>query len=167
MSPHGIFPCKGKDQWVSIAVGSEKEWAALCRAIGRGELQEDPRFSSAPSRKKEEKALEEILVQWTRERDRMECAEILQREGVAAFPVYCIHETDVDPHFVSLPLLKQEDHPEYGKGMIYTTPWRFNQMKGDIGLTPLMGQHNDYVFKGLLGLADDRYKELVEKKVIY
>ena len=33
-SPHGVYPCQGRDQWVAIAVGSDEEWQAVCQAIG-------------------------------------------------------------------------------------------------------------------------------------
>ena len=31
----------------------------------------------------------------------------------------------------------------------------------------MIGQDNDYVFKELLGLPDERYRDLIEREIIY
>ena len=62
--------------------------------------------------------------------------------------------------------MREVEHPEYGKAVIYSTPWRFDEFKAQMKLTPLMGEHNDYVFQDLLGLSDEEYKRLKEEKVI-
>lgn len=50
MSPHQCFRCRGEDAWVSIVCGSDEEWRALARAIGRADLAEDRRFQTAADR---------------------------------------------------------------------------------------------------------------------
>ena len=58
------------EKWVSIAIGGEAEWRALCQAMGRAELADDPRFKTAELRKRNEAILDEIITNWTKERDR-------------------------------------------------------------------------------------------------
>jgi len=165
--PHGIYPCKGEDRWVSIVVGTEEEWEGLCKAINRLDLKEDIKFFDIRSRKRNEEELEKILIQWTKKHDPKEAVEILQREGVAGAPVYTIEERDADLHFRERNLFEEVNHPEYGKAIIYNTPWRFDRLQGEISPTPSLGQHNDYVFKDLLGLSDIEINQLKEEKVIY
>jgi len=50
-SPHGVYPCHGRDQWVAIAVGSDEEWQAVCQAIGNPELATNPRFADPIERR--------------------------------------------------------------------------------------------------------------------
>jgi len=33
MAPHSVYPCKGKDKWVAIAVGTDAEWETLCKVM--------------------------------------------------------------------------------------------------------------------------------------
>jgi benzylsuccinate CoA-transferase BbsF subunit len=67
MSPHETYKAEGDhDKWVSIAVGSEEEWSALCSAMGQPDLAVDARFASALLRKQNEVALDEIVTEWTR-----------------------------------------------------------------------------------------------------
>ncbi|HZY60713.1 MAG TPA: CoA transferase, partial [Candidatus Binataceae bacterium] len=73
MAPHNCYKSKGGDlDWVTIAVGSEREWQAFCGAIGNPSLADDPRFRSAQARKRNEEALDAIVTAWTRPRDRWE-----------------------------------------------------------------------------------------------
>ena len=45
MSPHNCYKALGDaEKWVTIAVGSEAEWHALCAVIGQPSLADDPRF---------------------------------------------------------------------------------------------------------------------------
>ena len=34
MAPHGIYPCTGQDQWVSIAVDTDETWRKFCELMG-------------------------------------------------------------------------------------------------------------------------------------
>jgi crotonobetainyl-CoA:carnitine CoA-transferase CaiB-like acyl-CoA transferase len=80
MSPHETYKAEGDDdKWVSIAVGTEDEWSALCEVMGQPGLAIDARFASAERRKDNEGALDEIITAWTRTRDRWEITETLQR----------------------------------------------------------------------------------------
>lgn len=65
-SPHGCYPCRGEDRWVAIAVSSEEEWKALCRAMGRPEWIQDERFGDAFRRWKNQAELDSLIGQWTR-----------------------------------------------------------------------------------------------------
>ena len=44
--PHGVYPCKGKDRWCTIAVFNDEQWAQLCKVIGKPEYIEDSRFNT-------------------------------------------------------------------------------------------------------------------------
>ncbi len=115
MSPHNCYKALGDaENWVAIAVGSEAEWQALCAAIGQPSLSEDPRFCTAPLRKRNETELDRLITQWTAQRDRWEITEILQRRGVAAFPTLNNRDPALDPHLAQRGFLVQLEHPEVG-----------------------------------------------------
>lgn len=35
MAPHGVYACRGDDDWIAIAVTSDRSWEALCETMGR------------------------------------------------------------------------------------------------------------------------------------
>src|SRR6266487_6880431 len=37
MVPHGVYRCRGDDEWIAVAVEHDGQWAALAEAIGQGE----------------------------------------------------------------------------------------------------------------------------------
>ena len=80
MAPHNCYKSRGDaEQWVTIAVGTEAEWRALCDVMGQPSLADDPRFRTAALRKQNEDELDRIITAWTSPRDRWEVTA-----GVAA-----------------------------------------------------------------------------------
>jgi crotonobetainyl-CoA:carnitine CoA-transferase CaiB-like acyl-CoA transferase len=60
------------------------------------------------------------------------------------------------------------DHPKSGTETFYGIPWKLGETPGGIRRSgPMLGQDNEYVFKGLLGLSEDEFNRLVEEKIIF
>ena len=73
MAPHNCYKALGNEHmWVTIVVGSEQEWRALCQAIGQPALAEDPRFRMPSCARKTRAELDGIIETWTASRDRWE-----------------------------------------------------------------------------------------------
>lgn len=167
MAPHGNYPAAGEDEWVSIAVASDEEWKSFVNAIGCPGWAGEKRFQTVKSRLQNRKALDELVSQWTRQYTRYEVAEVLQKSGVAAAPVLGIEDGDDDPQLQSREISRELDHPDYSVGTLYATPWKLSDTPGGIDrLTPKLGEHNEYVYKELLGISDEEFDHLVEAGVI-
>jgi benzylsuccinate CoA-transferase BbsF subunit len=168
MAPHGCFKTKGDDdKWVTIVCGSEAEWRALCQAIGKPELATDKRFANVTARKANEDALEEILTGWTKERDRWEITELLQKAGVAAYPSMSNKDLATSPHLAARGYLVQKEHPEVGKRIHAGIPWRMSGTPCEVrAAAPLRGQHTSYVLRDLLELSEAEVEKLREGKVL-
>jgi crotonobetainyl-CoA:carnitine CoA-transferase CaiB-like acyl-CoA transferase len=168
MAPHGCFKSKGDaDKWVTIACGSETEWQALCQAMGKPELAADKRFANVTARKANEDALEEVITAWTKERDRWEVTELLQKAGVAAFPSMSNKDLATDAHLTARGYLVQKEHPEVGKRIHAGIPWQMSATACEVrAAAPLRGQHTDYVLRDLLGLSEAEVTKLRDGKVL-
>ena len=169
MSPHGCFKSKGDDdKWVTIACGTEAEWQALCTAMGKPELATDKRFADVAARKANEDALETIISAWTKERDRWEVTEILQKAGVAAFPSMSNKDLATNPHLAARSYLVQKEHPEVGKRIHAGIPWQMSRTPCEVqAAAPLRGQYTDYVLQDILGFSAADVQELRETQVLY
>ena len=44
LAPHGVYPCAGDDRWIAIAARDDRDWRALCEALGAPALAADPRY---------------------------------------------------------------------------------------------------------------------------
>jgi benzylsuccinate CoA-transferase BbsF subunit len=168
MAPHETYKAKGDDdKWVSIAVGSEDEWHALCRAIGQPALAGDPRFETAELRKRNEAALDETISAWTRERDRWEVAESLQRAGVAAFPSMSNKDLAEDRHLAERGYLVRLEHPVVGRRIHAGIPWKMSGTPCEVRhAAPMPGADTDEVFASLLGFSPRKIDELRRAEVI-
>jgi len=168
MAPHGYYPCKGEGQWVSIAVKTEEEWRNFCQALGNPPWTEDERFSDRYSRLLNQDALDKLVGQWTAKYSPGEVTEILQRAGVAAAPFLISKEQYHDPHFKERGIFVEVNHPKSGREVFYGIPCKLSDTPGEVRASgPLLGQHNEYVFKELLGLSQGDFEHLVEEKIIF
>lgn len=167
MAPHECYRAAGDDKWVSIAVGSEAEWQALCGALGKSELASDPRFKTATLRKQNEMALDAIITTWTSAQDRWEVARKLQGIGVAAFPSLNAKDIADDPHLNQRGYLVTHDHPEVGKRKHAGVPWRMSETPCAVkSAAPIRGQDTEQVLKDLLGFTSDRVEQLRKSNVL-
>lgn len=164
--PHSVYPCRGEDNWLSIAVYSEEEWRGLCRALGQPPWLDDPRFADKFRRKRHEPALDERIAQWTRERPHYDAAALLQAEGVAAFPVSSAPDLYTDPHWKARDAWLDVEHP-YGPEVIYGMHLKFSDTPGSVRTNcPFVGEHNGLVFGDLLGVPAGELAHLEETKVL-
>lgn len=167
MAPHDVFPCAGEDAWVAIAVGSDAEFAALCEVIGRPELARDERFADVVSRWKRRRELDDPISAWTRRRTHYEAAATLQEAGVDAAPVLTIPELMDDPHLNARGFWETVAHDRAGVWRMEGPLWRFSRTPGHVRLPgPNFAEHNDYVFRTLLGLSDAEVEALRSEGVI-
>ena len=59
-APHGCYPCRGRDRWLTIAVRNDAEWTALCRVIGEPAWTHDPCFANSFRRWKHADRLDQL-----------------------------------------------------------------------------------------------------------
>ena len=162
MSPHNTYKASGNaDKWVSIAVGTEDQWRALCAVMGKPELVQDLRFSTPSARKQNEDELDSIISGWTSSRDRWEITEALQRAGVAAFPSMSNQDLATNEHLRERGYLVRLEHPEVGRRTHVGIPWTLGgRSSGVASPAPLRGTDTDAVLSKLLGYSAEKIDRL-------
>jgi benzylsuccinate CoA-transferase BbsF subunit len=167
-APHGVYPASGEDRWVAIAVFNDEEWSRFADAIGRPAWTADERFASPQSRWENQDALDEAVATWTSQRDRYEATKLLQEAGVRAGAVQNAQDlNETDPQLAHRGVFFQMDHPVIGEARFEGVPVHFDGMSADNWRSgPLLGEDNEYVFKELLGVADDEFAKLTASGVI-
>jgi len=164
--PNGIYPAKpssdSDDEWVAIAVAGDEQWRGLCHAMGRLDLVDDDRFATHKKRKQNEDAIDAEISAWTANQDKWSSAERCQVAGVAAAPVEHLADTyERDPqlrdHYqiVNQPNAPGVDIP-IDREM---AQWRGNDHR--LIRAPMLGEHNEYVVRELLGRSEQDYIDLL------
>jgi benzylsuccinate CoA-transferase BbsF subunit len=168
MVPHGCYRCKGYDEWVAIAVGSQAEWKTFVKAIGSPEWAKKENFSNELNRWQNQDELDRLVEEWTRKHHQYEVMEMLQKAGVAAGVSLNVKDLVNDPQLKARRFFVEMEHPVLGKMTLPGLPWRpEGRQKGNYSSPPLLGEHNDYIFGELLGLTNEEIARLKEEKVIY
>ena len=168
MSPHNVYRCVNEDEWVAIAVQSDNEWAKMCKVMGQPDLATDSRFATLVSRKRNEATLDDLISDWTRLRSPSEVTDPLQGEGIATGPVMEVMSLMVDPHFRERGNIIEMDHTEVGPREVAGLPIRFSEIPRSAYYTaPLLGEHNDEVFCGLLGRGSREIDCLKDTQAIF
>jgi len=167
--PHGIFPCRGEDRWVAIAVSNEneEEWQKLCRVLGKEEWILDNRFATMAARKAHEGELEKLIGEWTAQHTAEEVMQLLQSAGVAAGIVATTEDLFNDPHLNHREHFKKLNHKLIGQYSYELPSYRFSRVPPQPQRpAPLLGEHNEYVLRDILGYTDDEIAELLMQGVI-
>tara|TARA_Y100000768_G_scaffold182015_1_gene136322 strand:- start:1464 stop:2723 length:1260 start_codon:yes stop_codon:yes gene_type:complete len=165
MSPHGIWPTKGHDNWVAIAVRDDREWQILSQIIGETWSSED-RWTRIEDRVQDEDELEELLTTWTLNHDRQELAQELINAGVPSAPVLKPQER-IEYDQRTAELWVTVEHTEVGECKVEGLPVRMSETPWSIARgAACLGEHNQYVFGELLGLSDEEIETLAAESVI-
>jgi crotonobetainyl-CoA:carnitine CoA-transferase CaiB-like acyl-CoA transferase len=160
--PNGVFPCAGDDRWIAISCRDDEEWDALVGFMGAPAWAVDGALATAPGRREQEDSIEKHLAAFTATRDRNELFHSLQAAGVTAGPVLSNADVCADPHLAATgaftPLPATDDYPATEW---LQPPYRFSESDVRIRTAPaLFGQHNDYVYREVLGYSDAEIDEL-------
>jgi benzylsuccinate CoA-transferase BbsF subunit len=160
LAPHNCYRCAGDDQWVSIVVDTDDEWQALVKVMGDPTWARSDQFTDGRSRGENSREIDRHIEAWTRTLRPLEVMARLQSVGVAAMPSYRASELFTDPHVVFRDMVTDVPSGD-GTMPVVRLGGRFSATPMQLDRAgPAMGEHNDEVFRGLLGLSDDEMDAL-------
>lgn len=173
MAPHGCFPCKGQDEWVTLAVRDDADWESFCRILEQVEefqVVRQEKFDAPLGRLQHQDELDQLVSRWTAAQEQYDVMETLQAAGIPAGPVLNARGLLTDPHFNARGFFEQVQHlsatglglREYiGRG------WKLSRNNlAMAGPAPLLGEHNQYVLREVLGLSASEVDALYEDGLI-
>ena len=167
-APQGVYRCGGEDAYVSIAVATAAQWAALCGLIGDPEWAHDPALATVSGRRSAHDLIDARIERWLATQSPDTAAQRLLEAGVPASPL-------VNPHFVMPnPQLEYRrffhvmHHRVTGTTRYPGFPTAFSALGRELHRCPppTLGQHNDEILGGELGLSAAQLRELRAQGVI-
>lgn len=165
--PYGVYRCRGVDRWCAISVFTDQEWQSLCRAMDQPGLADDPRFATLLSRLENRDDLDRAIEEWTTGRSAEDVMTTLQQAGIAAGSVSDGRALVEDPQLNARGFYAQLVHPEIGAHRYLRPPFKFSQSAASpTSPAPCLGQHNEYVFRHIIGLNDDEFVQLLNEGVL-
>ena len=157
----GVYRCKGEDRWVAITLAGDEHWKGLVAAAGDPQWARDPRFATLTARLRNQDALDPLIEQFTLQYDHREVAQLLQARGVPAGPVLDDADAYQDPQLKAREFFVPVTHADAGTHLYPGMPWKLSRTPLGVRRPPVrLGEHNEYIYKELLGYSDEEYREL-------
>ncbi len=152
---------------MALSVRSSREWQSLCRAMGLDHLSADSSLQDVQTRRERGAEIENAIAQWCANQDRDVATQLLIDTGVPAAPQLEIEERDAHPVSTARDFTYRHDQGSFVPCRIYNTPWLLSRTPPRVlRHAPALGEHNDYVYRDLLGLSTDQVEELSASEVL-
>jgi crotonobetainyl-CoA:carnitine CoA-transferase CaiB-like acyl-CoA transferase len=164
--PRGIYPCL--DGYIYIH-SSNEWWSRLVQMLERPDLLTAPRFATPAARLSTEFQAEfdAIFYPWLLERTKQEIMERAQAARVLVTAVNTPEDVLQDKHFQARDFFVEVTHPDAGGVIQPGAPFRMSQTPWRMRYpAPRLGQHNEGIYGGLLGLSKEELVVLREQGVI-
>ncbi len=163
-----LFPCApgGPNDYVYVMAFTPKHSEALCRAIGRPELQPALPTEAVATIGDAAPDLSEAVVAWTRQRSKAEAMRILGEAGIPCSAVLDTRDLFEDPHLKERGFIETVEHEEQGPLRVLGCPVRLSASPVDHRAAPLLGRHTAEVLREELGLDDAQLRDLRAKGAI-
>lgn len=156
-----------RDGLLAIAVGTERQWQALCRVLGLEDLLDDPRFATNADRTRHHAQLEPILAAAFAGDTAAAWEARLLGAGVPAGRVRRIDEVAADPHMALRRVLVDVPHPGVGPVRMVGHPVRYGRSEaGPAGPAPDLGQDTEAVLAAWAGVDAASIADLRAQGVI-
>lgn len=164
--PSNTYQC-GDGKYIIIGGNGDSIFKRLMRAAGREDLASDPRLEQNDGRVQHEPEIDEALSAWTSRHTFSEVRAALESAQVPAGPIYSMADIVEDEHFRSRGMFESATLPD---GTDVTLPSLAPKLMDSPGATrwigPKLGEHNDDVYRGLLGMSAEELESLRDQGVI-
>ncbi|MEM4036131.1 MAG: CoA transferase [Fervidicoccaceae archaeon] len=164
IAPYQVFTTS--DGYVAVAVGNDKLWVDFCKALGRQDLLENPRFKTNELRVTNRRELVEEIEEIFSRMTTSEVVELLERAGVPCGPVKKISEVLSDPQVLHRGMVTKMRHPVYGEVPALGVPLKSSVTGFEIRRAPpLKGEHTREVLREV-GFTDEEIESLIAMGVV-
>lgn len=151
-APYGAFPCAGADDWITIGIETDGQWAALRRVMGDPAWARSGDLDDAAGRIANQDAIEERLAMWTRDWDAFELLAELAAAAVPAGVVQKARDLFADPQLAHRSHFRPLAHAEMGTVSYNGPAHELSETPAVLRwAAPLLGEHTRYVLETFLG----------------
>ena len=164
-APRNIY--ETADGYMTMSASNQKIFERVARAIDKPELVDDPRFADNETRVEHVEALDAEIEEWTRRHTTEEAIDVLESHDAIVGPVYDMGDIFHDEQFRARENFVEVDDPDVGPLTTFAPIPKFSRTPGEVEfLGPRHGEHNEEVYRGELGLSEERFAELESEDVI-
>ena len=166
VSPSNAYPT-GDGEMILIAANQDTVFRRLAEVMERPDLATDERYATHSARGVSMEELDGLIAEWTSTFKADDLLERLHEGGVPAGRIFRAKDMFADPHFAARDAIVRLAHPDLGEFAVHNVAPKLSATPGAVRhLGPTLGQHNDEIYRDVLGLGDDEMSSLRAEGVI-
>jgi len=161
-----LYPTRDK-RWIMLGMtNAQHYWPSFCKAIGRAELENDPKFSTHKARSQNAVELVDIIDSIFRTKTYAEWIEILSSNRLVWSPVKTPLEVAQDEQAIANDFFTEWNHPKYGKIRVLNNPIKLSKTPAEIRMrAPDLGEHTSQIMKEL-GYSEAEMVKMKEAGIV-
>ena len=165
VAPSNVYPTSDGD--VLIGANQDSVFKRLCAAMERPDMAGDDRYATHKGRGDNQAELDEIIAGWTRELTTDAVLAKMEEHGIPAGKIFKAPDMLADPHFAARDAIIQVAHHHYQNLKMQNVFPKLSGTPGGVAWAgPELGQHNEEVYGGLMGMSAGDMADLKEKGII-
>jgi formyl-CoA transferase len=148
-------------RWLGLSASAQSIAERVMRIVGREDLVAEPWFADHTGRLEHADELDAIIQDWIGRRTADEVLASFAEHEAAIAPINSIADIFDDPQFQARETITTVEHPVLGPLRMQNVIPRLTRTPGRIDHPgPELGEHNDEIYRGELGLGDAELDEL-------
>jgi crotonobetainyl-CoA:carnitine CoA-transferase CaiB-like acyl-CoA transferase len=154
-------------RWVAISTSADRVAERVMRLVGHPEVVEEPWFATGGERAAHAEELDRLVGDWVAGRSQEEVIAAFTAAGAAVAPIYDVTQVLEDPQYRALKSIVRVEDEDLGPIRMQNQLFRMTATPGRIRFTGRrLGQDNEAIYTGLLGLASEELAKLKRGGVI-
>lgn len=164
--PRNAYRSKDGD-WLAVSATAQPIAERVMRLIGRADLITEPWFADNEGRASHAEELDEAIQTWIGQRTTREVLSAFAKGDAAIAPIHSVEQIVHDPQYIARDAITQVTHPILGPVAMQNVIAKLSVTPGRVRHPgPDLGQHNEEIFLGELGLTSTEYEALISDGVI-
>ncbi|WP_406162123.1 formyl-CoA transferase [Streptomyces sp. NBC_00882] len=155
----------GPNDYVYVIV-QPQGWQPVSELIGRPELAADAEWATPEARLPKLAKMFQLIEEWTSTLPKWQVLEQLNSHNIPCGPILSPKEIIEDPSLADNDMIVEVGHPQRGTFTTVGNPLKLSDSPTTITTPPLLGQHNEEIYIGELGLSDEELRLLRSGGVI-
>jgi len=163
--PSNTYPCRD-GSYVVIGANADSIFKRMMKAIGRGDLADDPALASNDGRAKQTQRLDDAIAQWTGAHDLDEVLRVLEAAEVPSGRIYSIADIAADLHYRARGMIERHRMGGDKELLLPGIVPKLSETPGETRwVGPRLGEHTDAVL-GSLGYGKDDIAALRQRGIV-
>jgi crotonobetainyl-CoA:carnitine CoA-transferase CaiB-like acyl-CoA transferase len=158
---------QARDAMMALAIGNERQFARTAEVLGHPEWASDERFNSNRARVEHRVIVDGMINEALSQDDADVWLGKLMAVGVPCGRINTVADALDDPHTQARDMIETIEHPTIGALKMLGIPFKFSDTACTVRRAPpTLGQHNDEILSGELGLDEQAIAELRRDKIV-